>query len=150
MDGKEVLLNILHEMKDNLRVLFNWGPVKPGDQLIRARFDKWSRTCHPAPVLNDDDDAANEGAQVMYRFAEIAAEHLANGQKVNESRSQLTRIQKELVTAEARLFHLRMSQKQLEDQRQQEVRSRVDVICDLKSRLQSTAKRTACSIRLAK
>lgn len=156
MDGREVLLNILHEMKDNLRVLFNWGAVKSGDQAVRSRFDKWSRTCHPmlapeeATPAAKGADSARRAANVMLRFAEITAEHLTSGQKVNDSRAELTRIQKELVDAEARLFHLRMSHKQLEDQRQQETRGRMDVIGDLKSRLQMTAKRTACSIRLAK
>ena len=138
MDNRQVLVNILTEMQNNLRVILRLSK-EPSDESIQDRFYSWIREPSPltpepeeVPIVSTCDQSLQE---TVHRFAEILAGQIAKGQSVDGCHTRLTRLREERERMENRLRQLKISQEQEEVSQRIECQSRVDLIKDLKIRL---------------
>ncbi len=142
-------------MQKNLRVILRLAQ-QPIDEPVQDRFYRWIREPFPltpeeeVPIVSTCDQSLQETVNVVHSFAEVVADQIAKGQTVDGSHTRLTRLRKERERMENRLRQLKISQEQEEVSQKIECQSRVDLIKDLKIRLDQTEDRTTSCLRLAK
>lgn len=155
MDSRQALINVLRDLQNNLQVILHLSQQSDSAPL-EERFYRWIREPFPlnleegAPVMSTSHQSFQETANVVHRFAQVVADQIASGQTVDGCHTRLTRLRAEKEKMENKLRQLTLTQEQEKASQNFELHSRLELIQDLKARLQQTKERTTSCLRLAK
>lgn len=156
MDNRQVLINILKDMQNNIKVVLQLTK-QPGDEPLQERFYRWLKAPFPLCTENEEiteistcNQSMDEMVDAVNRFAQYVADEIAKGQTVDGCRTRLPRLREERERMETRLRQLKVDREHEEAFQRSELQSRFDLIQDLKTRLRETEERTTSCLRLAK
>lgn len=160
MDSRQALINILRDLQNNLQVILQLAAQEPAaDNALEERFYRWisreplnskEEVLLPAPIMMTSHQSFQETADVVHRFAQVVTDQIASGQTVDGCLTRLTRLRAEKEKMENKLRQLTLTQEQEKASQDFELHSRLELIQDLKVRLQQTEERTTSCLRLAK
>lgn len=156
MDNRQVLINILKDMQNNIKMVLQLTK-QPGDEPLQERFYRWLKAPFPLCTENEEiteistcNQSMDEMVDAVNRFAQYVADEIAKGQTVDGCRTRLPRLREERERMETRLRQLKVDREHEEALQRSELQSRFDLIQDLKTRLRETEERTTSCLRLAK
>ncbi|XP_057365589.1 paramyosin-like [Daphnia carinata] len=156
MDNRQVLINILQDMQNNIKVVLQLAK-QPSDEPLQERFYHWLKERFPLwknneeiPDISTCNQSIDETVDTVNRFAQYIADEIAKGQTVDGCRTRLPRLREERERMETRLRQLKVDREHEEALQRSELQSRLDLIQDLKTRLRETEERTTSCVRLAK
>lgn len=156
MDNRQVLINILKDMQNNIKVVLQLTK-QPGDEPLQERFYRWLKAPFPLCTENEEiteistcNQSMDEMVDAVNRFAQYVTDEIAKGQTVDGCRTRLPRLREERERMETRLRQLKVDREHEEAFQRSELQSRFDLIQDLKTRLRETEERTTSCLRLAK